>query len=140
MADFSLYLGDCLKILAELPDASVDAVVTDPPAGIACAGNAWKQVADACVRVLKPGGHAIFWALPHTTEDDAGIEARENLLQYLIRLITPPGGTVLDPFMGSGSTGKAAMREGVRFIGIEQDPDYYAIAESRIRDAADQGR
>ena len=59
------------------------------------------------------------------------------LMQYLIRLITPPGGVVCDPFMGSGSTGKAAMIEGVAFIGIEQDAAYFAIAEARIANAAD---
>lgn len=56
-----------------------------------------------------------------------------ELMRYLIRLITPPGGTVLDPFMGSGSTGKAAMLEGARFVGCDLDPDYLAIAEARIR-------
>jgi site-specific DNA-methyltransferase (adenine-specific) len=54
------------------------------------------------------------------------------LMQYLCRLVTPPGGTVLDPFMGSGSTGKAAMLEGFDFIGIERDPEYVKIAEARI--------
>ena len=53
------------------------------------------------------------------------------LMQYLCRLVTPPGGTVLDPFMGSGSTGIAAGAEGFDFIGIELDPDYFAIAQSR---------
>lgn len=56
-----------------------------------------------------------------------------ELMRYLIRLITPPGGTVLDPFMGSGSTGKAAMLEGATFHGCDLDPDYLAIAEARIR-------
>lgn len=55
-----------------------------------------------------------------------------DLMAYLLRLVTPPGGLALDPFMGSGSTGKAAMREGFRFIGIELDPDYIAIAHARI--------
>ena len=55
-----------------------------------------------------------------------------DLMAYLCRLVTPPGGVVLDPFMGSGSTGKASMREGFRFIGIEMDADYLAIAEARI--------
>jgi site-specific DNA-methyltransferase (adenine-specific) len=54
------------------------------------------------------------------------------LMRYLCRLVTPPGGTVLDPFMGSGSTGKAAMLEGFKFIGIERDPEYVKIAEARI--------
>lgn len=55
-----------------------------------------------------------------------------ELMAYLLRLVTPPGGTALDPFMGSGSTGKAAMREGFQFIGCELDPDYMAIAKARI--------
>ncbi|GJC03788.1 hypothetical protein KAM385_08170 [Aeromonas hydrophila] len=54
------------------------------------------------------------------------------LMTYLCRLVTPPGGVVLDPFMGSGSTGKAAASEGFGFIGIEMDSDYYKIAERRI--------
>ena len=55
-----------------------------------------------------------------------------DLMRYLCRLVTPPGGTVLDPFMGSGSTGKAAMLEGFGFIGIERDPEYVKIAKARI--------
>lgn len=55
-----------------------------------------------------------------------------DLMSYLVRLVTPPGGVVLDPFMGSGSTGKAAMREGMRFVGCEMDPAYMAIARARI--------
>ena len=53
------------------------------------------------------------------------------LMRYLCRLITPPGGTVLDPWMGSGSTGKAATLEGFDFIGMEQDAGYFAIAQAR---------
>ena len=55
-----------------------------------------------------------------------------DLMRYLCRLVTPPGGTVLDPFMGSGSTGKAAKREGFGFIGIERDEAYFDIAKRRI--------
>jgi DNA modification methylase len=55
-----------------------------------------------------------------------------NLMRYLCRLITPPGGIVLDPFMGSGSTGKGAALEGFQFIGIEQDAEYLEIARARI--------
>lgn len=55
-----------------------------------------------------------------------------DLMAYLCRLVTPPGGTILDPFTGSGSTGKAAVREGFNFIGCELDADYVAIAEARI--------
>lgn len=55
-----------------------------------------------------------------------------DLMRYLIKLVTPPGGTTLDPFMGSGSTGKGAMREGFNFIGIEQSAEYLEIAKARI--------
>jgi DNA modification methylase len=55
-----------------------------------------------------------------------------DLMCYLCRLVTPPGGTVLDPFMGSGSTGKGAILEGFNFIGMELDPHYCEIAEKRI--------
>ncbi len=55
-----------------------------------------------------------------------------NLMTYLCRLITPPGGIVLDPFMGSGSTGISACLEGFRFVGMELDEDYFKIAEARI--------
>ena len=53
-------------------------------------------------------------------------------MTYLIRLVTPKGGVVLDPVMGSGSTGKAAVREGFDFIGIEREEEYIEIAKSRI--------
>ena len=55
-----------------------------------------------------------------------------TLMQYLVRLVTPPNGIVLDPFMGSGSTGKACAYEGFDFIGIEQSAEYVAIAKARI--------
>ena len=53
-------------------------------------------------------------------------------MRYLVRLITPPNGTVLDPFMGSGSTGKACAYEGFDFIGIDMTPEYVEIAKARI--------
>ena len=56
-------------------------------------------------------------------------------MQYLVRLVTPKGGTVLDPFMGSGSTGKACKLEGFEFIGFEKEQEYYDIAEARIKHA-----
>jgi site-specific DNA-methyltransferase (adenine-specific) len=58
-----------------------------------------------------------------------------DLMRYLCRLVTPPGGVVLDPFMGSGSTGKAAMIEGFQFIGCEMSPEYMEIAKARIEAA-----
>lgn len=58
-----------------------------------------------------------------------------NLMRYLCRLITPPGGTVLDPFAGSGSTGKGAMLEGYKVVLIEQNSEYIPIIEGRCRHA-----
>ncbi|MFN9111657.1 MAG: DNA-methyltransferase, partial [Bacteroidota bacterium] len=55
------------------------------------------------------------------------------LMRHLVRLVTPKGGTVLDPFMGSGSTGCAAMLEGMRFVGIDITAEYVDIAERRIQ-------
>ena len=55
-----------------------------------------------------------------------------SLMQYLVRLVTPPNGIVLDPFMGSGSTGKACAYEGFDFIGIDQSAEYVEIAQARI--------
>lgn len=58
-----------------------------------------------------------------------------DLMRYLCRLITPPGGLVLDPFMGSGSTGKAAVLEGFGFVGMDLSAEYIAIADARIKHA-----
>ncbi|EKN4012872.1 site-specific DNA-methyltransferase [Yersinia enterocolitica] len=62
-----------------------------------------------------------------------------ELMRYLCRLITPTAGTVLDPFMGSGSTGKAALLEGYSFIGIELDPDHLVTAAARIAHSVKAG-
>lgn len=59
-------------------------------------------------------------------------------MRWLCRLITPPGGTVLDSFMGSGSTGRAAVLEGFNFIGIEMTDEYLPIARARIAAAEKQ--
>ena len=60
----------------------------------------------------------------------------QELMKYLCRLVTPKGGTVLDPFMGSGSTGMAAKDEGFDFIGIEKEKEYFEISEQRIKTTA----
>jgi DNA modification methylase len=56
-----------------------------------------------------------------------------KLMEYLIRLVTPKGGIVLDPFLGSGTTALACIKQGMNYIGIEQDEDYCKIAEARIK-------
>jgi len=58
-----------------------------------------------------------------------------DLMKYLVKLVTQKGGIVLDPFMGSGTTGKACGFEGYKFIGIERDKDYFEIAQARVEHA-----
>jgi len=61
-----------------------------------------------------------------------------SLMRYLIKLVTPAGGTVLDPFTGSGSTGKAALLDGYKFVGAELTEEYLPIIEGRLRWAYEQ--
>lgn len=92
-----------------------------------------------------PGASRFFYtAKASRAEREAGLEGhgtRANthptvkpieLMRYLVRLITPPGASVIDPFMGSGSTGCAAVLEGARFVGIEREAEYMNIARARI--------
>ena len=60
-----------------------------------------------------------------------------DLMKYLVKLTTPKNGVILDPFMGSGTTGKACGFEGFKFVGIERDPEYFEIAKARIEHAYD---
>jgi site-specific DNA-methyltransferase (adenine-specific) len=61
-----------------------------------------------------------------------------KLMQYLVRLVTPPNGVVLDPFMGSGTTGIACKLEGFDFVGMEQDEQYHKIAQARIENYVEE--
>ena len=301
MSDYTLHHGDCLDVMRTLPENSVDAIVTDPPYGLAFMGKRWDydvpsvDIWSEALRVLKPGGHLLAFAGTRTQHrmavriEDAGFEIRDmiawvygsgfpkshnlkddwqgwgtalkpalepitlarkpligtvaenvlahgtgglniedcrvgtdggtrkagppsfkcgtslagsvdgslnggvcvpinsgrwpanfihdgseeatdllgnsarffycakasksdrgdnhhptvkptELMAYLCGLVTPPNGIVLDPFMGSGSTGKAAIREGFQFIGIERDADYVQIARQRIENATQQSR
>ena len=92
----------------------------------------------------KSGGFVSNTSGQHMTRRDEGyqVSPRANnhptvkptsLMRHLCRLVTPPGGLVLDPFAGSGSTGKAAVLEGFRFIGIERETEYFEIACKRIQ-------
>lgn len=82
----------------------------------------------------------LYVAKPDQAERNVGLDGRNphptvkpvTFMRWLCRLITPPGGTVLDPFTGSGTTGIAALREGYSFVGIEQDPEYAQVARARI--------
>lgn len=212
--------GDCMDVLPTLAAESVDAVITDPPYGMAFQSN-W--VADdrkkarihgderpfiwflpQAFRILRTGGglvcftdwknqdvwrtaidcagftirshcvwdrvahgmgdlkasfapqHDVFWfatkgafafpgkrpksvirdtrvscsATPHPTAKP------EGLMRELCRSLCRPGDTVLDPFVGSGSTGVAAVKEGMNFVGVELDETYFTFAEQRLREAA----
>ena len=85
----------------------------------------WKISSDHCI-CEEPE-----WIQPSTKNFHATVKPTK-LMQYLCKLITPPNGTVLDPFMGSGSTGKACKLEGFNFTGIELDVQYCDIARKRI--------
>lgn len=100
---------------------------------------------DEVVRVFPSDGDkspARFFYCAKASKADRGDDNNHptvkptDLMRYLCRLVTPPGGTVLDPFTGSGSTGRGAILEGFNFIGIEREAEYVEIARRRIADAA----
>jgi DNA modification methylase len=110
-------------------------------------GNAYgtyKNMAGADVGYGDSGGASRFFYCAKASRKDRNAGATNthptvkptDVMRWLVRLVTPPGGVVLDPFMGSGSTGRAAVLEGARFVGIELSPEYLAIAEARIAEAA----
>lgn len=231
---FDLHTGDCLDVMRTLDNASVDAVVTDPPycagaiseakrtraAGqgvrsenlrrfgwfvgdnMGTAGLVWllRTVAIESVRLLKPSGSLLVFAdwrmltaiqpaiesaglryqglvvwdkgslglgtgfrpqhelvlhftagspeyhdrstsnvlrckRPAKSKRHHQTEKPVDLMRSLVRVVTPPGGTVLDPFMGSGTTGVACKLEGRSFIGIEREAEYVEIARRRIEAA-----
>jgi site-specific DNA-methyltransferase (adenine-specific) len=80
------------------------------------------------------------WTGEQTVENRNPTVKPTNLMAWLVRLVTPPGGVVLDPFAGSGSTLVAAKREGFGFIGIEREAEYIEIAETRTGVQAEEAR
>ena len=125
---------------------SGDGVWTNENSGMKAEGT---EFADADPRGRFPanvmhGGLETEWAkyfyCPKTSKSERNNADKNThptvkpveLMRYLCRLVTPKGGVVLDPFMGSGSTGMAAKDEGFDFIGIEKDEEYFKICESRI--------
>jgi site-specific DNA-methyltransferase (adenine-specific) len=96
---------------------------------------------DGSAEILQGMGEAArFFYTPKACKDDRDDGCDNNhptvkptdLMRYLCRMVTPTGGIVLDPFTGSGSTGRGAVLEGFRFIGCEMDADYIDIAKARI--------
>lgn len=131
------------EVLEAFPDAKgpQGALTGNEPSGKMGSANCYgrmdrRHVAKPRVEVDRSA--ARFFYCAKASKADRG-EANNHptvkpteLMRWLCRLVTPPGGVVLDPFMGSGSTGKAAVLEGFRFVGIEKEPEYAAIAEARI--------
>ena len=109
-----------------------DGLVGLPPGVIARSNQAKTQAESG--RVIESGSGA-FNKARYAKNNHPTVKPTE-LMRYLCRLITPPGGLILDPFAGSGSTGKAAMLEGFQFIGIEREADYAEVARMRIEKAA----
>jgi DNA modification methylase len=136
------------EVLAGFPDASGGHhPASRGKGGIGNDGHSGQG--DLVERFSDSGSAARFFytAKADATERHAGCEDLEkrnphptvkpvDLMRWLVRLVTPPGGTVLDPFMGSGSTMIAADAEQFHGIGCELSPEYAAIAERRIRHAA----
>jgi len=90
----------------------------------------------------KASGNPCVCPTPQFEPTDFQRPARKNqhptvkpiaLMRWLCKLVTPPGGLVLDPFMGSGTTGCAAALEGFHFVGIEREPEFAALARDRIK-------
>ena len=197
MSEIKLHLGDCLDILRDMPDNSVDAVITDPPYGVNVAewdndvpyellteflrvanyavvwfGSAPRMIADAksfpvepdrvmvwapkftLSKIAKDGFayrfHPLYWwrirkqkSIPWDLFNDNTecgnwwkhkCTKPTSLMANIVSAATIEGELILDPFMGSGTTGVACIRTGRKFIGIEIEPKYYEIAEKRIND------
>lgn len=112
--------GDCLEVLRGMADESVDAIVTDPPYELGFGELGQGPLPQQTPRVERPQGNH------HPTVKPTA------LMRHLVRLVTPPGGTVLDPFAGSGTTLVAALAEGFSAIGIEREAEYVEIIRARI--------
>jgi len=209
MSTVELHLGDCLSVMAELPENSVDTIITDPPYGIGLDYASYddsdsnlsylidnfvpecrriaKKVAITCGvanihRYPKPDW-TLCWFWTNTTSTgkwgfncwqpilvygkDPQLEAKKgrhqdarqfnpnegkigsfnhpcpkpiSVMKWLVERCSLDNWTILDPFMGSGTTGVACVQTGRNFIGIEIDPTYFAIAEKRIAEAQMQPR
>ena len=132
------------EVRAAFPESSVTGNRTARSQSATVAGTAWLSDNHKSQEYTDSGSAARYFYCAKASKKDRGEGNNHptvkptDLMAYLCRLVTPPGGIVLDPFMGSGSTGKAAIREGFQFVGIEMDPEYLAIAEARIKHEANK--
>jgi len=123
----TLRTGNCAEIVESMPDNSVDSVVCDPPYALVSITK----------RFGKPGSAARFFYTAKADADDRlGFKHPTikpvDLMQWLVRLVTPKGGLVLDPFAGTGTTGEAAWREGMRCVLIEREEEYQGYIRRRM--------
>jgi len=102
------------------------------------AAHRWFDDSRSIENIIRPGDYGIKKIIP-SSEQHPTLKPVE-LAEHFVRLHSRPGDTILDPFMGSGTTGAACGHLGRNFIGIELDSAYYAVAERRIRDAYAVGR
>lgn len=112
---------------------SYETVLVAQKAGAACR---WFDDTKAVENIIRPGAHNIRKIIPTAVEHPT--QKPVNLAKHFILLHTQRGDTVLDPFMGSGTTAIAAYQTGRHFIGIESDPHWHAIAQRRIAEAQSQ--
>ena len=109
---------------------SYETVLVAQRSGAKCA---WYDESHRVENIIRPGDYGIRKIIP-SAEQHPTVKPVE-LAEHFIKLHTKPGDTILDPFMGSGTTGVACVQTGRNFIGIEIDPTYFAIAEKRIAEA-----
>ncbi len=126
-ANYATALGSSLAVSAESLSLSTQTTSTS------------REKAGRCTGVAAPATYASSWNGKKCETCGSAIKSRGHetvkpiaLMEWLIRLVTPPGGVVLDPFLGSGTTGIAAKRLGFDFIGIEREEEYIKIAQARI--------
>lgn len=100
------------------------------------APHRWYDESGTIENIIRPGAYGIRKIIP--SADEHPTQKPVQLAEHFIRLHTQPGDVVLDPFMGSGTTGVACVKLGRSFIGIEIDPSFYAMAEKRIAEAQQQ--
>ena len=112
---------------------SYETVLVAQKAGAACR---WFDESSAIENIIRPGYLGIRKIIPDKTEHPT--PKPPELARHFIRLHTAPGHTVLDPFMGGGSTGVAAVKEGRRFTGVEVEPQWFDMARQRISEALKQ--
>lgn len=136
--------SDCTEAAIE----TLMACGLSPVESVACI-SLWRLITTSAGMAYRPGAKSVAKPTPLQISGSGALRQRlarnihstvkpTALMRYLCRLITPPGGVILDPFAGSGSTGKAAVLEGFGFIGIEKEAEYLAIAERRIEHAREQ--